>query len=407
VRTPRILLANYSSRRVAGTETYLEDLMTELSARKAPVALLAEGDEPAGRSPIFCPDEAAILRSLPEAEAWGPDVVMINGRLRGDWEIALTQRYPSVYFIHNYHGTCISGLKRFWRPNPTPCSRQFGPACLALYLPRSCGGSNPLTMIRLYGQERAHQERLRTYRMFITHSDQMKEEYVRHGFPEDRIHVIPFACVSEDSLDDVGTAVGDVARWSQGPLRLLFAGRMEQSKGGQELIQAAARLAVKLKKQVHLTMAGQGGQKASWEKLARRLETGTPNLSTEFPGWLDGTAMKAAYRSHHLFVMPSLWPEPFGKGGMEAACGGCPSVGFRMGGVPQWLKEGVSGHLAEWRSNPVEELSEALRRALQDPAHYVRLRRGARLQAENFTARAHADSLLPLLTKVAETRGGS
>ena len=47
-----------------------------------------------------------------------------------------------------------------------------------------------------------------------------------------------------------------------------------------------------------------------------------------------------------LLVVPSVWPEPFGLVGPEAAHHGVPSAAFAVGGIPEWLVDGVSGHLA-------------------------------------------------------------
>ena len=48
-----------------------------------------------------------------------------------------------------------------------------------------------------------------------------------------------------------------------------------------------------------------------------------------------------------LLVVPSVWPEPFGSVGPAAAQHGIPAAAFAVGGIPQWLHEGVNGHLAD------------------------------------------------------------
>ena len=94
---------------------------------------------------------------------------------------------PAVFFAHVYFGTCISGAKTTWFPVAKPCDRRFGPACLAHYFPRRCGGLNPLTMLQQY---RLHSQRLAVIRKcaaVVTHSEHMRDEYIRNGIPADRV----------------------------------------------------------------------------------------------------------------------------------------------------------------------------------------------------------------------------
>jgi glycosyltransferase involved in cell wall biosynthesis len=387
----RLLLVNLSSRRIAGTEIYLEELANEIAQHGVETALLAESGEPAQRPQIALPAQAPHFSRMEDAVAWRPSVVLANGRVRADWETEILRRWPSAYFIHNYYGTCISGLKRHQYPRPEPCFRRLGPACLGLYPVRGCGGKNPLTMFQLYRRETAQLERLRGYRLLITHSEAMREEYLRHDFPASRISVIPFACVPEGEVPAAPDPPVDSS-----PRRLFFAGRMEAVKGGAELIAAAAALAGR--HPVELTLAGAGERLELWKTLAQRSMAGAPGLRVHFPGWLTGPMLEDFYRTQHLFVMPSLWPEPFGKGGMEAARFGCPSVGYALGGIPQWLQEGFNGHLADWRGDCVANLAAALERAFASPEHYRNLRTGARAKARDFTAAVHVRHLLPLLT---------
>lgn len=401
----RILLVSSTSRRVAGTETYLEDLSQELTVRGVVHAVWSESEEPQDRPPIHTAPEIPLWfgpSGESEVATWKPDVLMVNGRLDPGFEESLCRRWPTVFFAHNYFGSCISGLKSHRYPSPRPCQRVFGPACLALYLPFGCGGKSPVTMFQLYGRERAHQSRLRHYRAVITHSQRMRDEYARHGLPAEKIHVIPFACMPAAQLLPFDEAEARQKDWGDGPVRILFAGRMERIKGGMELLEASARLVARLGRPVFVTMAGGGEMQEAWRLAAHRWQASAADFTAEFPGWLSGERLREEFARQHLFAMPSLWPEPFGKGGMEAACFGCPSVGYDVGGIPDWLAHGQAGYLASWKGDPVQNLTEALYSALSNPDTYLALRRGARLQAEKFTSTAHCDQLLPLLREVLE-----
>ena len=43
-------------------------------------------------------------------------------------------------------------------------------------------------------------------------------------------------------------------------------------------------------------------------------------------------------------LMPSRWMENFGLTGIEAMSFGKPVVAFRVGGIPDWLEDGVTGY---------------------------------------------------------------
>jgi glycosyltransferase involved in cell wall biosynthesis len=94
-----------------------------------------------------------------------------------------------------------------------------------------------------------------------------------------------------------------------------------------------------------------------------------------------------------LLVVPSLWPEPFGLVGFEAAAQGVPVAAFRVGGIPEWLIDGVSGHLAELQPDPVVGMRDAIVLALTDPQHHASLRHGARVAHQSAAARDHTGAL--------------
>ncbi len=78
-------------------------------------------------------------------------------------------------------------------PVPVQCERTFGPACMALYLPRRCGGANPVTMVRLYRTQSARLRTLKQASAVVTLSHHMADEMRRNGVPADRVHVVaPF-----------------------------------------------------------------------------------------------------------------------------------------------------------------------------------------------------------------------
>jgi glycosyltransferase involved in cell wall biosynthesis len=171
---------------------------------------------------------------------------------------------------------------------------------------------------------------------------------------------------------------------------------MTPVKGGQYFISALPEIQRRLLKKLRVIFAGDGPARAEWERLAKAQQN--DSIAIEFPGWLDSSALAALLPTSHLLVYPSVWPEPFGLSGLEAGMYGVPSVAFAVGGIPEWLHDGVNGHLA---SVGVQSLADAIIRSLADPQHYSQLRAGACLRAREFSLDRHLSQLLPILERCA------
>lgn len=112
-----------------------------------------------------------------------------------------------------------------------------------------------------------------------------------------------------------------------------------------------------------------------------------------FTGWIGPVERDRLLRDSHVLVVPSIWPEPFGQVGLEAGHFGVPSAAFRVGGIPDWLHEGVNGHLAPADPPTASGLAGAIGRCLADPVAYATLRTGARKMAGLYTLDRHLDEL--------------
>jgi glycosyltransferase involved in cell wall biosynthesis len=106
------------------------------------------------------------------------------------------------------------------------------------------------------------------------------------------------------------------------------------------------------------------------------------------------------YSRAALVAVPSLWPEPFGLVGLEAASLGIPAVAFDVGGVRQWLDPNRTGVLVDPASGS-EGLGAAIAALLADRSTRVRLGERARLACDGMSRAAHLDRLEAVLFEVA------
>jgi glycosyltransferase involved in cell wall biosynthesis len=390
----RILIATAFRSIVGGIETYLRGVIPALVDRGHQLALLYEHPPDEGKQTIDepCPGLPAWQfsgkESLAEARRWAPDICFTHDLTDPKNERAVLDLGPAAFFAHTYVGTCISGLKRFAFPTETPCSRTFGKACLALYYPRRCGGLNPLTMLRLYALQQRRRQLLPEYRAVLVASRHMHEEFLRHGVAPERLHLVPL--FPSETYPD---AEAPQPRQMSG--RILMAGRFTDLKGGTLLVRAIAAAREVLGRPLQLVLAGDGPELAKMIALARR-----ENVSVEYHSWVAANERETLFRSVDLLAVSSVWPEPFGKVGIEAGCIGLPSVAFAVGGIPDWLIPGETGEAADANPPTVRGLAGAIVRALSDPEHYQHLRVGAWHLAQRFSLSSHIQQLEEVLEGV-------
>lgn len=422
----RIAVINWSRRRVGGTETYLGLIIPELARLGHEMAFWHEIDRPSNREqielpegvPAWCVEHMGQERALGALRAWQPDLIYTHSLLTPELEKETLKIAPAIFFAHAYYGTCISGAKTLKSPEVTPCSRRFGWKCLVHYYPRRCGGLNPFTMLKLYGVQSKRLRLLQNYAAILTHSSHMRDEYLAHGLPDGRVHNLSYYAHSAagkrhtlhellSHADASGTA-GDVRTHERAggnsgrsdDYHLLFAGRMDRLKGGHTFLEALPRVAARLDRPLYVTFAGDGPERRALERAARRLEKRSAGLRINFTGWAARERLNLLLDSCDLLVLPSLWPEPFGLAGPEAGLHGVPVAAFAVGGIPDWLIDGVNGHLAPGDPPTAEGLAEAIVKCLSDPATHARLSRGAVEVAQRFSLQNHMTALLEIFDAV-------
>ena len=100
------------------------------------------------------------------------------------------------------------------------------------------------------------------------------------------------------------------------------------------------------------------------------------------PGWVPQDELHRTLSGARVGVVPSVWPEPLGAVGIEMLRHGLPVVGFDVGGISEWLKDGVNGYLV-----PVFDrarLAERIDALLADPELARRLGQAGREQAATW-----------------------
>jgi glycosyltransferase involved in cell wall biosynthesis len=394
----RILIAHEAAAGAGGVESYLAAIMPALIARGHELAFVSDTsrsvdgptrlDSPAVSLSVEDDGLPAVMDRL---RKWRPDVCFSHNMGRLDVDESLMSLGPVVKMMHGYFGTCISGQKAHTFPGVEACCRTFGVPCLGLFLPRRCGQLRPAVMLEQFRWTTRQQGLFARYAHVIVASRHMAAEYERHGVAASRVTAAPlFATVTS----------AEAPRIAPSDPTVLFLGRMTPIKGGDVLIRAAAHARRILGRPVRLLFAGNGPAEPSWRELAMELE-----VDASFHGWVTGPARTALLRSASLIAVPSLWPEPFGLVGLEAAVHGVPAVAFDVGGISEWLHDDVNGRLVGERGD-ITAFGAAIGHMSAD-LPLARLGAGALRVASVMTLGAHLDTMERVLAEASAAKAAA
>ena len=125
-------------------------------------------------------------------------------------------------------------------------------------------------------------------------------------------------------------------------------GRFEEVKNPILAIEALRK--INLKYPVHLTMVGDGTLLPAATEMAR-----ADNLPVTFTGWLNDPFLKFS-NSDFLFVTSKS--EGFGYVLLEAALAGIPIISTEVGGIKDFVSDGITGFFAEQEASAFSEVFE-------------------------------------------------
>jgi glycogen synthase len=171
----------------------------------------------------------------------------------------------------------------------------------------------------------------------------------------------------------------------QGPLRLLYFGRLIHDKGVHTAVEAMGLLReAGVLDQVELTILGSGHPQ--YEEYLKRLvaELGVASRvhfidkvsRDEIPRWL---------RQFDTFLFTSIWPEPFGRTIVEAMAAGLVVIGSDVGGSREIFQEGYDSELL-FPPEDHHALAHRIVQLIDDPERRQRMAQlGRQLVLKRFT----------------------
>ena len=363
----RVLIAHNRYRVAGGEERHVDLLEQGLTQAGVEIRRFERDSSRLDRSRLarvtsgltlaYRPGGGGIGRVIDE---WRPDVVHFHNvwptLTPAALRIARRSGATVVLTVHNYRFACPGGVLLRDGVVHEDCLEGSSVAC-AIRNPR---GS--LVESLAYGAAVEIQRRLRLLSrwvdVFVAPSEFVRKAMVRAGLPEDRIVVVRY-----------GVVVGEQNPSREAPRRgLLFAGRVSAEKGVEVLVEAARRAP-----EVPVVVAGTG-------PLLERLRESSPP-SVEYVGWLGQAALVELRARSLMTLLPSIWYDVSPFSSIESSAAGCAVIASRIGGLPELVRDGVSGVLVE--PGDPEALARAMRASCADPARARELGRQARRLARD------------------------
>jgi len=169
--------------------------------------------------------------------------------------------------------------------------------------------------------------------------------------------------------------------------KILFVGRLEKYKGVQFLIEAIPAV-IKNQPDARFIIVGDGVFK---DQLMKRVAELQIEPFVQFIVWIKQDELETYYGEADIVIVPSLWPEAFGRVGIEAFSVGRPVVGTNWGGIPEWLTDGQNGFLVE--PGDAAAIAEKVKRLLSDKELLETFGENARRASEKYTVSRHVDQI--------------
>jgi glycosyltransferase involved in cell wall biosynthesis len=284
---------------------------------------------------------------------------------------------PVVQTLHNYRLLCPAGTLFRDQKTCLHCLHGLGAGAMRGCYRGSRSQSSAVAMMlavhRLCGTWRTMVD------AYIAVSQFARNVFVAaSALPADKIHVKPNFLARDPGRR---TGSGDYA---------LFVGRLSPEKGALELLTGWRRL-----RHIPLRIVGSGPAHA--EAVAVATRPGYEHVT--LTGQLSPAQTLAEIRRARFVVFPSRWYEPFGMALVEAAACGVPAIASRIGGIPELVREGITGLL--FKSDDPDDLIAKASWAWQHPRELAEMGSAARsMYQELYSAEKNYKQLMQIYESV-------
>ncbi len=292
----------------------------------------------------------------------------------------IRNKFPTAVFVHDHDYYCLRRHKYFpfCRKNCSlPQSRVYCPIC-SCFVERKPNGTIGLID---FSSKFLISRQIRKCDRFIVMSDFMRNNLLMNKFPKNAI----------SKLYPVHPVLDEPPSKPDGPPIILFCGQLIKGKGVDLLIRALRDV----KSDYQALIVGSGSAENELKALVKKYSL---ENRVEFKGWCSDP--RIILKKAAIAVTPARWQEPFGLTGIEAMSAGIPVVGFNVGGITEWLKNGVNGIVV--KAGDVKAFAGAIDKLLKNPEMAAVYGKAGQQQiAARYNEQVFIDGLSAILAKLA------
>lgn len=309
------------------------------------------------------------------------DILHVQGWPRTATRERWAREYAVVATAHV--ALCPNNARYQWKGRKA-CDRGIGLGCLTTgFMHKGCGHLGNGKPYGLPGFVRGMADDFLLRRAIghcagvIAPSRWLKERLVKDGMSEEIIRVLPPPIA--------GDAHVSMLTQEQMPPVVTFVGRLVDFKGPDHLLKASSLISSPHR----VWFIGDGPMRADLERMAEDLGIGE---RVTFFGALPPDQIGDYRLRSAVLAVPSLLPETFLMVGPEAMLLRRPIVAYRVGGISEWLHDGLNGSLVE--PGDVQGLAKALEPLLHDQDVRHRMGLAGFELAKEWVPQKHASALL-------------
>lgn len=226
--------------------------------------------------------------------------------------------------------------------------------------------------------------------LFLPISEHWKHKLIKLGCEQERIivHRMGIDCNNFSFIPRQPSP--------DGIIRLVSISRLVEKKGIEYAIKAVAQLA-KITSNIEYNIVGDGFLKPKLQALIEELDVST---QVKLLGWKQKTEVIGILNNSHILLAPSITARDGDREGipvalMEAMAMGLPVVSSLHSGIPELVKDGISGFLVAERD--VDGIAAKLNYLIEHPEVWSEMgRAGRKIVEENYDIDKLNNSLLEI-----------
>lgn len=311
-----------------------------------------------------------------------PDIVHLNNFAHqispSILDVFKKYKLPAVMTMHDYKLVCASYTLKVKEKACQACSGGRHYNCFLKACVKNSRAKSFLNMIEMY----LHHNLLHIYdsiRCFISPSLFLKEKVKAMGFKKKIVHLPNFV-----DIDNF------LPQYDWQDNSIVYVGRLSFEKGVMSLIKAASFIP-----DIKFKIVGDGPLMEELKDLVKMR-----NISNvEFLGYKSGKELKDEIRKSMCVVVPSQCYENNPRAAIEAFALGKSVIGARIGGIPELVKDNITG--VTFNSGDVDDLVEKISLVTKDNRRLKKWAKSARDTAEKeYSADVYYDKLISIYKDV-------